>query len=44
MKKGDVVVAIPASGDSKNLVKAVYASGNSGDTVRMTSFEGGYVR
>ena len=44
MKKGDVVVAISASGNSKNLVKALeYAISNS-TTVGITSFDGGQLR
>ena len=45
MKKGDVVVAISASGNSKNLVKALeYAISNSTTTVGITSFDGGQLR
>ena len=45
MKKGDVVVAISASGNSKNLVKALeYAISNSTTTVGVTSFDGGQLR
>ena len=42
MKKEDVVVAISASGNSKNLVKALdYANSNGVTTVGITSFDGG---
>jgi D-sedoheptulose 7-phosphate isomerase len=42
MKKGDAVVAISASGNSKNLVKALdYANSNGATTVGITSFDGG---
>ena len=42
MRKGDVVVAISASGNSKNLIKAVeYANQNGATTVGITSFDGG---
>jgi len=42
MKKGDTVVAISASGNSKNLVKAIeYANSNGASTVGITSFDGG---
>ena len=42
MKKGDAVVAISASGNSKNLVNALeYANSNGVTTVGITSFDGG---
>ena len=42
MKKEDAVVAISASGNSKNLVKALdYANSNGVTTVGITSFDGG---
>ena len=42
MKKGDAVVAISASGNSKNLIKAIkYANENGATTVGITSFDGG---
>ena len=42
MKKEDAVVAISASGNSKNLVKAIeYANSNGASTVGITSFDGG---
>ena len=42
MKKEDVVVAISASGNSKNLVKALgYANSIGVTTVGITSFDGG---
>ena len=42
MKKEDVVVAISASGNSKNLIKALeYASSHGVVTVGITSFDGG---
>ena len=45
MKKGDTVVAISPSGNSKNLVKAVeYANNNGATTVGITSFDGGQLR
>ena len=45
MKKGDVVVAISASGNSKNLVNALeYANSNGVTTVGITSFDGGQLR
>ena len=45
MKKGDTVVAISASGNSKNLVKAIeYANSNGASTVGITSFDGGKLR
>tara|TARA_B100000686_G_scaffold84461_1_gene91291 strand:- start:6792 stop:7445 length:654 start_codon:yes stop_codon:yes gene_type:complete len=45
MKKGDVVVAISASGNSTNLIKAVeYANLNGSLTVGITSFDGGQLQ
>ena len=45
MKKGDAVVAISASGNSKNLVNALeYANSNGVTTVGVTSFDGGQLR
>ena len=45
MKKGDVVVAISASGNSKNLVNALeYANSSGVTTVGITSFDGGQLR
>ena len=45
MKKGDAIVAISASGNSKNLVKALeYAISNGATTVGITSFDGGQLR
>ena len=45
MKKGDAVVAISASGNSKNLVNALeYANSNGVTTVGITSFDGGQLR
>ena len=42
MKAGDAVVAISASGNSPNVVKAVkYANENGATTVGLTGFEGG---
>ena len=42
MKKGDVVVAISASGNSKNLLEAFkYAEQNGGITFGITAFDGG---
>ena len=42
MKKEDAVVAISASGNSTNLVKALdYANSNGATTVGITSFDGG---
>ena len=42
MKKEDAVVAISASGNSMNLVKALdYANSNSVTTIGITSFDGG---
>ena len=44
MKKEDIVVAISASGNSKNLVKALdYATSNGATTVGITSFDGGQI-
>ena len=45
MKKEDAVVAISASGNSKNLVNALeYANSNGVTTVGITSFDGGQLR
>ena len=42
LKKGDMVVAISASGNSKNLLNAIeYANNNGATTVGITSFDGG---
>jgi D-sedoheptulose 7-phosphate isomerase len=42
MKEGDVVVAISASGNSPNIVKAVeYANENGAFTIGLTGFDGG---
>lgn len=42
MRPGDVVVAISASGNSPNVVKAIeYANANDGITVALTGFDGG---
>lgn len=42
LQKGDVVVAISASGNSPNVVRAVkYANENGGITVGLTGFDGG---
>lgn len=42
MKKGDMVVAISASGNSTNLINAVeHANSNGATTVGITSFDGG---
>jgi len=44
-KPGDVVVAISASGNSKNLIKALdYANNNSIKTVAITAFDGGKMK
>ena len=44
MAAGDVVVAISASGNSSNLVKALdYAEGNGATTVALTGFDGGRI-
>jgi D-sedoheptulose 7-phosphate isomerase len=45
MRPGDVVVAISASGNSANVVKAIeYANANEGVTVALTGFDGGRLR
>lgn len=45
MRKGDLVVAISASGNSANLIKAVeYANLNGSLTVGITSFDGGQLQ
>jgi len=45
MVRGDVVVAISASGNSPNIVRAVeYANANGGVTVGLTGFDGGHLR
>lgn len=45
MKDGDVVVAISASGNSENLLKAVnYANQNGGITFGITAFDGGKLK
>jgi len=45
MRPGDVVVAISASGNSKNIVDAVeYANTNGGKTIGFTGFTGGKLR
>ena len=45
MKKGDVVVAISASGNSKNLIEAFkYAEKNGGITFGITAFDGGELK
>jgi len=45
MKKGDAVVAISASGNSRNLVRALeYANSKGVTTVGITSFDGGQLR
>ena len=45
MSRGDVVVAISASGNSENVVKAVeYANANGGVTVALTGFDGGELK
>jgi D-sedoheptulose 7-phosphate isomerase len=45
LKKGDMVVAISASGNSKNLLNAIeYANNNGATTVGITSFDGGQLR
>jgi D-sedoheptulose 7-phosphate isomerase len=42
---GDVLVAISASGNSPNVIKAVeYANGNGGITIGMTGFDGGKLK
>lgn len=45
MVEGDVVVAISASGNSPNVVRAIeYANANGGITVALTGFDGGKLR
>ncbi len=45
MVHGDVVVAISASGNSPNVVRAIeYANANDGVTVALTGFDGGQLR
>lgn len=45
MVPDDVVVAISASGNSRNVVRAIeYANENSGITVALTGFDGGQLR
>ncbi|PYQ48732.1 MAG: sugar isomerase [Acidobacteria bacterium] len=45
MQRGDVVVAISASGNSPNVLKAVeYANANGAITVALTGFDGGKLR
>lgn len=45
MVPGDVVVAISASGNSPNVVRAIeYANANGGITVALTGFHGGQLR
>jgi D-sedoheptulose 7-phosphate isomerase len=45
MKSGDVVVAISASGNSENLLKAIkYADQNGGVTFGITAFKGGRLK
>ncbi len=45
MKNGDVVVAISASGNSENLLKAIkYAEQNGGITFGITAFDGGELK
>ena len=45
MRSGDVVVAISASGNSTNVVRAIeYANANGGVTVALTGFDGGRLR
>lgn len=45
LKKGDTVVAISASGNSKNLINAIeYANNKGSTTVGVTSFDGGKLR
>jgi D-sedoheptulose 7-phosphate isomerase len=45
LKKGDVVVAISASGNSPNLLKAVeYANAHDAITVGLTGFDGGKLK
>ncbi len=45
LKKGDVVIGISGSGNSKNIIKAVeYANKNDGITVGLTGYNGGKLR
>ncbi len=45
MKPGDVVVAISASGNSKNVLQAVnWANGHKGITIGITGFDGGQLK
>jgi D-sedoheptulose 7-phosphate isomerase len=45
MRPGDVVVAISASGNSPNIVKAIeYANANGAVTVGLTAFDGGALK
>jgi D-sedoheptulose 7-phosphate isomerase len=45
MKKGDVVLAISASGNSPNVIEAVeYANAHGGITVGLTGFDGGKLK
>ncbi len=45
MQRGDVVVAISASGNSPNVVKAIeYAKANGAFTVGLTGFDGGQLK
>jgi D-sedoheptulose 7-phosphate isomerase len=45
MMPGDVVVAISASGNSTNVVRAIeYANANGGSTVALTGFDGGVLK
>jgi D-sedoheptulose 7-phosphate isomerase len=45
MAPGDVVVAISASGNSANVVRAIeYANANGGKTVALTGFDGGTLK
>tara|TARA_B100002003_G_C13956863_1_gene463671 strand:- start:18 stop:278 length:261 start_codon:yes stop_codon:yes gene_type:complete len=42
MEKGDVLIAISASGNSQNIIKAVeYAKGKGATTIGMLGFDGG---
>ena len=45
LEEGDVVIAISASGNSKNVLKAVdYASNKAATTIGLTGFEGGKLK
>ena len=45
LDKGDVLVAISASGNSENILKAVtYANNHNGITVGLTGFDGGHLK